>query len=91
MLIKKGGFGYLVMVLDDFDVFLSFLIDVLDLEFWVDRYWEISEGLVLGLELGILFCFFLVYVKGVGYNYLLFLDYEDGKFEFFNVVLWIFN
>ncbi|NRB52078.1 MAG: extradiol dioxygenase [Saprospiraceae bacterium] len=80
-LTKKGGPGYSAMVLDDSDAFLSFLTDVLDLELRADRHWETSEGSALGLEPGIPFRFSLVYAKGAGHNHLLFLDYEDGKFE----------
>ena len=76
---KLGGPGYSAQVLKNSDHFLSFLIDVLDLELRADRTWEASPGSALGIEEGVPFRFALVYAKGTAQNHFLFLDFKESE------------
>lgn len=76
---KLGGPGYSAQVVEDSDHFLSFLIEVLDLELRADRTWEASPGSALGIEEGVPFRFALVYAKGTSQNHFLFLDFKASE------------
>ncbi len=78
-LTKLGGPGYSAQVLKDSDHFLSFLMEVLDLELRADRTWEASPGSALGIEEGVPFRFALVYAKGTSQNHFLFLDFKESE------------
>lgn len=76
---KLGGPGYSAQVVENSDHFLSFLIEVLDLELRADRTWEASPGSALGIEEGVPFRFALVYAKGSTQNHFLFLDFRESE------------
>ncbi len=76
---KLGGPGYSAQVIKNSDHFLSFLLDVLDLELRADRTWEASPGSALGIEEGVPFRFALVYAKGTTQNHFLFLDFRESE------------
>jgi len=74
-----GGPGYSAFVSSQADKEVKFFTEVLDYYTLLDQVWETSEGSALGIESGVPFRFTSFYAQDAQQNYIIMLEFQDGK------------